>query len=269
LSIATSHAHVPIDFELYLPRSWTDVPERRLEAKLPESIAFRSKEELALAMIERAAREKIPGSIVLADSWYGRSSTFRDTVQLLGFDYALGILGSQTMWQLNDRDRVTDRARSSAEQIATALPARRYRQWTWRRGVSFGRRGVLRSRFAFVRVGVPSDASVEDVAKLWLLIEWPEGEVRPTRYALTTLPRRMPKKEIVRLFKERYRTERVYEEMKVELGLDHFEGRSFRGWHHHVSVAVACYAFVVAEQASAFPPSGARTCRTHSFAPAA
>lgn len=269
LSVATSRAHTPIDFELYLPEAWANDAARRREAKLPEGVAFRSKEDLALAMIERAARAKVPGNILLADSFYGRSSAFRDAVQLLGFDYALGILGTQTMWRLDGRDRPEKGAKHSAEKIAMALPARRYRTFTWREGVSAGRRGALRSRFAFVRVGVPSDATTDDVSKLWLLIEWPESEPHPTRYALTTLPRRMAKKEIVRLFKERYRTERVYEEMKVELGLDHFEGRSFRGWHHHVTVALVCYAFVVAEQAGSFPPSASGTRAAGALAPAA
>lgn len=269
LSVATSRAHAPIDFELYLPEAWTSDAARRREAKLPDGVAFRSKEDLALAMIERAVRANVPGNIVLADSWYGRSSAFRDAVQLLGFDYALGILGTQTMWRLDGRDRPEKGVRHSAEEIAAALPARRYRTLTWRDGVSAGPRRALRSRFAFVRVGVPSDAAADDVSKLWLLIEWPESEPHPTHYALTTLPRRMAKKEIVRVFKERYRTERVYEEMKVELGLDHFEGRRFRGWHHHVTVAIVCYAFVVAEQSSAFSPSAPRTRPARSLAPAA
>ena len=92
---------------------------------------------------------------------------------------------------------------------------------------------------------------------VWLLIEWPDDEKEPTKFALTTLPARMAKKQIVRLFKERYRTEQVYEELKGELGLDHFEGRRFRGWHHHITVALCCYAFVVAERVRPFPPSAA------------
>jgi len=269
LSVATSRAHVPIDFELFLPVDWADDAERRAKAKVPEDVTFRSKEDLALEMIERAARAKIPGNTVLADSWYGRSSTFRDTVQLLGFDFALGIPKSQTMWRLNARDEVAEQGRHSAESVAQKLAPRRFREVTWRQGVSRGPRGAMRSRFAFVRVAVPSDADPSDIAKLWLLIEWPEGEKEPTRYALTTLPRRMPKKEIIRLLKERYRTEQVYEEMKGNLGLDHFEGRSFRGWHHHVTVALVCYAFIKSELIHAFPPSAVRTRRAHPLGAAA
>jgi SRSO17 transposase len=94
-----------------------------------------------------------------------------------------------------------------------------------------------------------------DREPVWLMMEWPEGEKKPTKFTLTTLPRRMSKKQIVRLVKERWRTERVYEELKGELGLDHFEGRSFVGWHHHVSVVLCCFAFVIAERVQHFPPS--------------
>ncbi len=127
-------------------------------------------------------------------------------------------------------------------------------------------RRKLSSRFAFCRVKVATDDGTEPAQReaIWLLIEWPDGEAEPTKFALTTLRRQMSKKQLVRLFKERYRTERVYEEMKGELGLDHFEGRSFPGWHHHVSVAICCYAFVVTERMRHFPPSDRRYCRAGS-----
>jgi SRSO17 transposase len=136
------------------------------------------------------------------------------------------------------------------------LGKKAFRRVTWRNGSMQGRRGKLNSRFALARVKVAHDDGREPERRepLWLLIEWPDGEAAPTKYALTTLPRTMSKKQLVRLFKERYRTERVYEEMKCELGLDHFEGRSFLGWHHHISVAICCYAFVIAERMRHFPP---------------
>jgi len=103
----------------------------------------------------------------------------------------------------------------------------------------------------------------------WLLIEWPADEKEPTRYTLTTLPRKMSTKAIVRMTKERYRTEQVYEEMKGELGLDHFEGRGYPGWCHHVTLTLCCYAFLVAERASAFSPSAGGTLRAHALEAAA
>src|SRR5262249_6806559 len=113
----------------------------------------------------------------------------------------------------------------------------------------------------FRRVNPAHDHGIEPSNResVWLVIEWPEGEPKPTKFVLTTLRRRMSKKRIVRTIMERWKTERVYEELKGELGFDHFEGRSFTGWHHHVSVVLCCYAFVVAERVRAFPPSRPRT----------
>ena len=247
LSIATLSAHVPIDFELYLPEDWTDDPTRRAACKIPDDIVFKTKEDLALAMIERAIRDKIPGDIVLADSWYGRSSKFRSVLRVYGFDYALGIPPIQKMWRVDKLGRRIGEPRN-AKELAEQLRRNAFRRVTWRDGTMSGRRGKLSARFALLRVLVEGATESE-----WLLIEQLENGA--FKFALTTLPRSMSKKQIVRLFKERYRTERVYEEMKGELGLDHFEGRSFIGWHHHVSVAICCYAFVIAERMRHFPPS--------------
>jgi SRSO17 transposase len=133
----------------------------------------------------------------------------------------------------------------------------KFRRVTWRRGT----KSKLSSRFRFVRVKTTHDDGVAlaDREPLWLIIEWPAGEPTPSKYVLTTLPQRMSNKEIVRLFKERWRVERMFEDLKGELGLDHFEGRSYPGWHHHISVVLCCYAFVSAERARDFPPSGEQT----------
>ena len=119
----------------------------------------------------------------------------------------------------------------------------------------------MSSNFHFVRVKTTHDDGIEvqDRDPLWLLVEWPDGEPTPTKYALTSLPVSMSKKEIVRVFKERWRTERMYQGLKGELGLDHFEGRSFPGWHHHVSVVMCCYAFTIAERSRSFSPSSRRS----------
>jgi len=261
LSIATRSAHVPIDFELYLPESWTSNPVRRKECHIPEDVEFKTKEELALEMIDRAVADGVPGGIVLGDSWYGRSHRFRSTVRNHGFHYALGIKATQKMWRLDTLERRIPDA-EDARTIAARLGAKAFRRITWRDGTMPERR-KLSSRFAFCRVKVAYDDGTEPAQRepIWLLIEWPDGEAEPTDFALTTLRRQMSKKQLVRLFKERYRTERVYEEMKGELGLDHFEGRSFPGWHHHVSVAICCYAFVVTERMRRFPPSAGGYCR--------
>jgi SRSO17 transposase len=264
LSIATRSAHVPIDFELYLPESWTSDAARRKECHIPNDVEFKTKEDLALMMIDRAVADGVPGGIALGDSWYGRSHRFRSAIRDHGFHYALGIMPTQKMWRLDTLERRIPDA-ENARTIAKQLGDKAFRRVTWRDGTMAERR-KLSSRFAFCRVKVATDDGTEPAQReaIWLLIEWPDGESEPTKFALTTLRRQMSKKQLVRLFKERYRTERVYEEMKGELGLDHFEGRSFPGWHHHVSVAICCYVFVVTERMRHFPPSDRRYCRAGS-----
>jgi SRSO17 transposase len=252
LTVATRTMQLPIDFELFLPESWMNDPKRRREAKIPDARTFRTKIEVALEMIERAACVGIPGKIILADSFYGHSGPFRDAVHLMGFDYGMAVYASDQMWRLDARERRHGEL-LSAKEIALSLPKKKFRKCTWRDGT----KAKLSSRFALCRVKVPREPEIAPRAE-WLLVEWPYGESEPTKFSLTTLPRRMSKKQIVRLIKERYKTERVYEELKGELGLDHFEGRSFPGWHHHVSVVLCCYAFLVAERARAFPPSAGR-----------
>ncbi len=253
LSVATPTQHLPIDFALFLPESWMEDAERRQKARIPADAVFKTKHDIALGMIEQAARDQIPGTIVLADSFYGHSRPFREAVSLLGFDYGMAIYASDKMWTLDRRGHRVGDPRT-AKEIALALGSKAFRRCTWREGTS----RQLASRFALCRVKVPCEPGLEP-AEEWLLIEWPMGEDEPTGYFLTTLPRKMSKKQIVRLIKERYRTEQVYEELKGELGLDHFEGRSFPGWNHHVSAVLCAYAFLVAERARAFPPSGGGT----------
>jgi len=252
LSVATRTAHLPIDFELYLPVSWTEDPERRQEAKIPEEVVFQTKLELASKMIERAVFAKIPGDVLLSDSAYGESHQFRENVRVLGLDYALGIHGPTKVWVLDAAGRRRGGA-VSAQHLALTLGRKAFRKVTWREGTN----KKLSSYFCFRRVKVAADDGIDPVRheEVWLMMEWPSGEAEPTKFTLTSLPRRMSKKQIVRTTKERYRTEQAYEELKSELGLDHFEGRSFPGWHHHVTVVLCCYAFVVAERSRHFPPS--------------
>jgi SRSO17 transposase len=254
LEISTATQHAPIDFELYLPEGWANDPARRQQARIPGDVPFKTKIELALDMIERAALAEIPGEIILADSAYGESSEFRETVGRLGFDYAVGIRGSTRVRRVGAHDRLG--TPMSAAELGRTIPRRQRRKLGWREGT----KSTLSGRFSFCRVKIAHNDGmpIEDREPVWLVIEWPLAEDQPTKYYLTTLPRRMSHKKIVRIIKERWRTERMYEDLKGELGLDHFEGRSFPGWHHHVSVVICCYAFVVAERALAFPPSAGR-----------
>jgi SRSO17 transposase len=267
LTVATRTQHVPIDFELYLPRSWTEDPQRRQQARIPEHVTFKTKPELALDLIARALEHKVPGDIVLTDSAYGESSDFRNTVRVFGLDYGVSIHAPTKVWLLDALNRRRGEA-IGVQQLGMNLGRRAFRRITWREGTAANKLG---SNFCFRRVKLSHEDGTEaaDREPLWLMMEWPDGEPKPTKFIITTLPRRMSKKQIVRTVKERWRTERGYEDLKGELGLDHFEGRSFPGWHHHVSVVLACYAFVVAERARAFSPSTRRNRRNGSLAVAA
>jgi SRSO17 transposase len=266
LAVASSTEHLPLDFELYLPECWTDDAERRVQARIPDNVSFKTKITLALDMIERARQAGIAGEIMLADAAYGDSSEFRNGVRKLGFDFAVGIQSSMRVVRLDSRDRINEKPQTVAE-LVQRLGRKAFRKLTWREGT--GKK--LSSRFCFVRVKTSHDDGIPlaDREPLWLVAEWLDGEDKPSKFLLTTLARRMSRKQIVRICKERWRTERMYEDLKGELGLDHFEGRSFPGWHHHISVVLCCYAFVVAERCRAFPPSASRTRRPRPLAVAA
>ncbi len=253
LSVTTRSEHAPIDFELYLPQLWATDPARRLEARIPDAVQFKTKPELALDMIRRAIADDIPRGVVLADSAYGSSREFRKEIRALDLHYAVGV-NPETVVAVFDK-----LGRRRDEFLAVGALARRiwkahgFRRCTWRKGT----KEDLSARFALRRVVPAYDGGhgIEKREPLWLLIEWRDGEDEPANHFLCSLPGRMTKKKLLRLVMQRWRTERVYEDLKGELGLDHYEGRRFPGWHHHVSVVLCCYAFVVAERARRFPPS--------------
>lgn len=255
LSVTTRTEHLPIDFELYLPTSWLDDGDRRAEARIPDDVVFKTKPELALDMIRRAVANGIPPGVLLGDAAYGSSVEFRDGVRALGLHYAVGVNPTTSVWRI-DQDWRRDQA-VSVKEVAMQLHAEgHFRRCTWRQGTKHD----LSARFAMVRV-LPAYADGEaprEREPLWLLVEWRDGEDEPANYFLSTLNGHLTKKRLIRIAMQRWRTERVYEDLKGELGLDHFEGRRFPGWHHHVSIALSCYAFVVAERVRRFPPSAGR-----------
>jgi SRSO17 transposase len=252
LCLATRSQQLPVDFELYLPKCWADDPDRRKEAKIPDDVLFRTKPELALQMIRRGVADGLPRSIVLVDTAYGNSSEFRTELRRLELDYAAAVDSTTKVWRMDRRLRRRGNA-LSVKELASLMGRQSFRRVTWRQGTS----QRLSARFAFRRV-VPFhddgfDPSVrEDV---WLVMEWEDGEPEPTKFYFATMPPTITRKQLVRIIKLRWRTERMYEDLKGQLGLDHFEGRRYRGWHHHVSAVICCYAFIVAEHARAFPPS--------------
>jgi SRSO17 transposase len=235
LTVASRSTHVPVDMELYLPQVWTEDRSRRRAAKIPDDIVYRPKWQMAVEMLQRAKKDGISLGVVLADSAYGTVAEFRTGLLSLDLPYAVSIHSNVTLTPLTARGQV--RAVARVAELAESLPRRAFRSVTWRQGSARS----LHSRFARCRVRI--DKVDQD-----LIIEWPKGESKPTDFFLVAIPAPLSTKQIVRILKQRWRTERVYQDMKGELGLDHFEGRTWRGWNHHVTLALCCYAFIVAEQ---------------------
>jgi SRSO17 transposase len=253
LTLATPQDHLPVDFELYLPESWAHADDRRAEARIPDEVTFKTKPQLALDMLGRAVAADLPRGTVVADEAYGNSAAFRDGCRQLGLDFAVAVSSATRVWVVDAAGRRRGdpiAARDLAQRLVTDD---RFRRYTWREGTSES----LSARFAFLRVVPTADDGCEPQhrERLWLICEWRDGEDAPKHFHLAT-DQRMPFGQLVQLVKERWRTERVYQDLKGELGLDHYQGRRFQGWHHHISVALCCFAFLVAERARAFPPSG-------------
>ncbi len=273
LSLATSEASLPVAWRLYLPQAWAEDPARRRKAKVPASVRFESKPEIALAQITAARDEGLEPGVVLADAGYGHSGRFRDGVAALGLDYIVGVLSKATVWpegEVPEVRRKRGRGQSpngsegnareaplqAVSALATGLPAGAWRTVNWRQGSA----ARLGSRFAALRVHpAPAERQSDPPRPAhWLLVEWPEAEDEPTKYWFSNLPARTPIERLVYLAKLRWLIERDYQELKQELGLGHYEGRGWPGFHHHAALCIAAYGFLVAEKA-AIPPSAPET----------
>ena len=253
LTVATRTEQVPIDFALYLPETWTDDPARRREARIPTDAQFATKTELALQLLRRAVEDGIPPGLVLADQAYGTSREWRKAVREMSLHYAVAVDNRTTVMVLDKLGRRRKEIISIID-LARRIESRGgFRRCTWREGT----KQDLSARFALRRVVPAYDGGpgIDKRESVWLLIEWRDNEDEPANCFLCSLPERLTKKKLVRMVMQRWRTERAYQDLKDELGLDHYEGRRFPGWHHHVSVVLCCYAFVIAERVRHFPPS--------------
>lgn len=270
LSVANEQASLPVAWRLYLPEAWAADPSRRVKAGVPDDVTFQTKPQIALDQIRRAVEAGIPTGIVLADAGYGVDTAFRIGLRAMNLDYVVGVRSSTGLWppgqgplppkpwsgrgrppSLWRRDR--EHEPTSAKAIAAALPGGARQTVTWREGTNT----TLTSRFAAVRVR-PAHRDYwlsEPYPEEWLLIEQPDSEAEPTKYWLSSLPDTTSIRDLVADAKLRWRIERDYQDLKQELGLGHYEGRGWRGFHHHATLCIAAYAFLVSER-SLIPPSG-------------
>ncbi len=272
LSVANGAASLPVAYRLYLPQDWAADPVRRRQAGVPESVVFQTKPEIALDQIRAAFEALIPRGVVLMDAGYGADTALRTGVSALGLTYVAGVQPHTSVWTRTNpppsikpwsgRGRPPSRLRrspehqpQSAKELALSLPADVWTTIAWREGSS----DRLTSRFARLRVR-PAHRDYNlggPRPEEWLLLEWPAQETEPTKYWLSTLPEDIAFDRLVELAKLRWRIERDYQELKQELGLGHYEGRGWRGFHHHATLCIAAYAFLVAER-TAIPPSRPR-----------
>ena len=269
LSVTTETSSMPIAYRLYLPEVWASDSQRREKVGVPAELQFQTKPEIALGQIRRARQRGIPEGVVLADAGYGTDTGFRTELTKLELRYVVGVQSTMTVWKpgqgpkpapvyrgMGRPPRLLQRDQKhqpvSVKDLALSLLPAVWKTVAWRQGV----KQKLRSRFAAVRVR-PAHRDywrAEPHPEEWLLIEWPKGEAQPMKYWLSTLPAEISLTELVRTAKHRWIIERDYEELKQELGLGHFEGRGWRGFHHHATLCLAAYGFLVAER-NRFSPS--------------
>jgi SRSO17 transposase len=265
LSIANHHASLPIAYRLYLPKEWAQDRARRKKAHVPEAVTFKTKPQIALEQLRAARQAGIPAGAVLMDPAYGNDARLRIGVSALALSYVAGIQSNCLVWPpgteprrrgkpINNTGRRDEPDLISVKKLALRLPKKAWRTIRWREGSA----DWLSSRFARVRVRAAHPYLLPElITPEWLLIEWPEREAAPTKYWFSTLPEDVSFRTLVGLAKLRWRIERDYQELKQEVGLGHFEGRGWRGFHHHATMCIAAYGFLISERET-IPPSGPR-----------
>ncbi|MFC0454933.1 IS701 family transposase [Rhodococcus jostii] len=271
---ATDAASAPLDWRLFLPESWDDrsttdpdavaaITARRKRSAIPDTEQHRTKWEMAIEMIdELIAWGRIPPPAV-ADAGYGDTTAFREALTERGVDYVVAVKGATSAYPGDAVPEIaaySGRGRpptprygphSSCKDLVLAAGRKALRTVTWRRGTKTdpdNPTAAMRSRFAAMRIR-PANRDIPraydgTLPAVWLLAEWPTGADEPTDYWISTLPDTTPIAELVRLAKIRWRIEHDYRELKTGLGLDHFEGRSWLGWHHHATLVTAAHLFI-------------------------
>ena len=248
LSLANHYASLPAAYRLYLPKGWAQDRKRRRKAGVPDEIHFQTKPKIALDQLEWACAAGLPRGVVLMDQAYGTDAALRRGARELGLHYSAAV-PARTLVEGGKGDQ----GKMTAQTLALGLPKRAWQTITWREGSA----EPLRSRFARVRVRARGEGCTPNEPEEWLLIEWPKRETAPTKYWLSTLPMNIAFDALVDITMMRWHIERDYQELKQEVGLGHFEGRGWRGFHHHATMCIAAYGFLISERA-AIPPSEGR-----------
>jgi SRSO17 transposase len=258
LHYATDDAAIPLDFELYLPEEWLEEEQRR-EAGIPQEVIFQHKWELALMLIDKALAWEIPGGVITADAGYGSVTEFRAGLSERRLHFIVGIQSTTAVWidhgnlivpGTGRRGRPRHKPLDIGDPVSVGawsqkLPQDSWQRVTWREGT----KGPMTSRFVAERV-LPSHSYQHGGDKeetMWLLAEWPENEKAPTKFWFANLPEETSLIGLVRLAKIRWWIEQGYQQLKDELGLDHYEGRAWQGWHHHVTLTMLAFGFLTLE----------------------
>ena len=273
VSLACDQGSIPVAWQLYLPQDWAQDAERRKRTGVPESVRFATKTQIALHQLRTLLSEGAPRHCVLADAGYGVDTAFRQALSDMGLHYAVGVTSAVVVWPPGveplppetysgkGRPPVTPRRTAqlqpmSVKALALSLPAQAFQTISWREGTN----APLTGRFAAVRVrhagGNAGKARLRP--QEWLLIEWPVERAEPVKYILSTLPESTPLNDLVGCAYQRWRIERDYQDLKQDFGLGHYEGRGWRGFHHHASLSIAAYAFLMSERLIADKPAGGK-----------
>jgi SRSO17 transposase len=268
INAATEDASCPLDWRLFIPEEWDEDSEfnreRRKRTKLPKDLHHTEKWRLALEMIDELIAWGIKPPAILGDGAYGDTTGLRSGLEQRGLDYVLDVKGTTSAYSEDvkpERPAYGGRGQppktryredpSSLKALALAAGKNTAVTVTWREGT----RGKMNSRFLALRVR-PANIELrraahtagEELPVRWLICEWPSKETEPTKYWLSNLPDGTPLNELVRLAKMRFRIEQDYRELKDALGLDHFEGRTYRGWNHHVTLVSVAHGFLTLER---------------------
>jgi SRSO17 transposase len=264
VNAATDEASCPLEWRLFMPSEWDSDIERRAKSHVPEEVRHVPKWRLALEMIDELRGWGLEAKPVLADGGYGDITEFRNGLEERELDYVVQVKGATSAYAEDVRPERPAYAgngrppkaryrekRSSLRELALAAGPSSVVEVSWREGTG----GELRSRFLALHVrpanvGLRNRANREgsELPLRWLLCEWPKDHEEPTKYWLSNLPVEVPLVELVRLAKLRWRIEHDYRELKDALGLDHFEGRTYRGWNHHVTLVSVAHAFLTLER---------------------